>query len=91
MQKLKCLMLKCYLLTWNASCEVNESDSSCDHVHGHDPENASGPCPAAAAHAPVSPNENVVSLQEVQSISQIPLIVTSYICAPQLNRNTRGK
>lgn len=55
-------MLKRRLLTLNASCEENESDFFCDL--GHDPENASGPFPVAAAHAPVMPSENAVSLQE---------------------------
>lgn len=59
-------MLKRRLLTWNASCEETESDSFCVRVLGRGPENASDPCPVAAAHAPVSPSENVVSLQEVK-------------------------
>lgn len=61
-EKWKCLTLKRRLPTLNASCEENGSDFFCDL--DHDPENASGPCPVAAAHAPVMPSENAVSLQE---------------------------
>lgn len=55
--------------TWNASCEENESDFFCDL--GHDPVNASGPCPVAAAHDPVMLSENAVSLQKERKFKKM--------------------